>query len=151
MRTSSRACVTAGALSAALVAGGPGAFADSTNTTGVTPSPVTRTVQSDDVQSPDGFAAEDPDEFTVGDLWGEDVEDVEGLWDEDLAVEDLWDEDDLWDQEDEDLWSEDLSDEIGPDLVPEVPDLPDGGGLIPDLAGLADFSDSTDGMFEEIP
>ncbi|MFB7333878.1 hypothetical protein ACFC00_19875 [Streptomyces adustus] len=28
--------------------------------------------------------------------------------------------------------SESLSDEIGPARVPEIPDLPDGGGLIPD-------------------
>ncbi|MER5748531.1 hypothetical protein [Streptomyces sp. NPDC002088] len=35
-----------------------------------------------------------------------------------------------------------LSDEIGPDLVPEIPDLPDGGGLIPDDT---DETDRTDG------
>lgn len=28
--------------------------------------------------------------------------------------------------------AQDVCDEIGPDTVPEIPDLPDGGGLIPD-------------------
>ncbi|MFI1356070.1 hypothetical protein ACH4TV_21220 [Streptomyces sp. NPDC020898] len=33
--------------------------------------------------------------------------------------------------------SRDVCDEIGPDRVPEIPDLPDGGGLIPDETSTA--------------
>ncbi|MFF4836216.1 hypothetical protein [Streptomyces sp. NPDC001315] len=43
---------------------------------------------------------------------------------------------------------ESLSDEIGPDFVPEIPDLPDGGGLIPDDTDEPDGSDTTGSIFD---
>ncbi|MFD9316114.1 hypothetical protein ACFWDQ_00070 [Streptomyces sp. NPDC060053] len=37
--------------------------------------------------------------------------------------------------------------EIGPETVPEVPDLPDGGGLIPDGPDESDAQDRSDSIF----
>ncbi|WP_406119429.1 DUF6777 domain-containing protein [Streptomyces sp. NBC_00989] len=43
---------------------------------------------------------------------------------------------------------QDSPDEIGPPTVPETPDLPDGGGLIPDDTGTGSIFDSPTNMFD---
>ncbi|MEU1515029.1 hypothetical protein ABZ490_23255 [Streptomyces sp. NPDC005811] len=39
-----------------------------------------------------------------------------------------------------------LSEDLGPETVPEIPDLPDGGGLVPDGPDESDTTELVDGV-----
>ncbi|WP_460071666.1 hypothetical protein [Streptomyces sp. YKOK-I1] len=41
---------------------------------------------------------------------------------------------------------QDLSGDLGPETVPEIPDLPDGGGLVPDGPDESDTTELVDGV-----
>lgn len=41
---------------------------------------------------------------------------------------------------------QDLSEDLGPETVPEIPDLPDGGGLVPDGPDESDTTELVDGV-----